>query len=149
MSFFGSKSKSVAKKRKSPAKKLAWHKDESIQAEMEKIVKYIDFDHIREGRVFCYRTTGSKARAYARIWAFPKIFQQVFEIEPAYVMEIISEKFDRLPHDEKIKVIIHELLHIPKNFSGSLLPHSYGHTKIEKEVSTLFEVYIKASSTKH
>ncbi len=142
MSFFGLKNKTViSKKRKAPAKKLAWHKDAGIQSEMEKIVKGIGFDHIREGRVFCYRTTGSRARAYARIWAFPKIFQQVLDIQPAYVMEIISEKFDRLPSNEKTKVIIHELLHIPKNFSGSLLPHSYGHTKIEREVNVLYEKY--------
>lgn len=142
MSFFGSKSKTVVKKkRKIPAKKLAWLKDEAIQIQMRQIVKGIGFAHIQEERVYCYKTTGSKARAYARIWAFPKIFQQVLDIQPAYVMEIISEKFDRLPADEKTKVIIHELLHIPKNFSGSLLPHSYGHTKIEKEVNVLFEKY--------
>ena len=99
-------------------------------------------EHVLKDRVFCYRTTGSKARAYARIWAFPKIFQEVLTITPAYVLEIISEKYDRLNSEDKKKVIIHELLHIPKNFSGSLLPHSYGHTKIEKEVEVLFKRYV-------
>jgi predicted metallopeptidase len=59
-------------------------------------------------------------------------------------MEIISERYDRLNHEEKTKVIIHELLHIPKNFSGSLLPHKYGHTQIDKEVETLYKKYREA-----
>lgn len=139
MSFFGSKPKTVVSRRKkSSSTKLEWLVDVQIQEEMKDIIRSIEFSHVKEDRVFCYRTTGSKARAYARIWAFPKIFQQVLDIEPAYVMEIISEKFDKLSSDQKKKVIIHELLHIPKNFSGSLLPHSYGHTRIEKEVEVLF-----------
>ena len=140
MSFFGSKPKTVVSRRKkSSSTKLEWLVDVQIQEEMKDIIRSIEFSHVKEDRVFCYRTTGSKARAYARIWAFPKIFQQVLDIEPAYVMEIISEKFDKLSSDQKKKVIIHELLHIPKNFSGSLLPHSYGHTRIEKEVEVLFK----------
>lgn len=142
MSFF-SKPKPPRKPRSKKPKSngLSWLKDDDIKKEMEELVMSIDMPHIQVDRVFCYRTTGSKARAYARIWSFPKIFQEVLTIEPAYVMEIISEKFDTLDHDNKKKVIIHELLHIPKNFSGSLLPHSYGHTKIEKEVNVLFDKY--------
>lgn len=131
------------KKRKAVSRKLEWEVDSKIQKEMEQIVKALELNHVKAKRVFCYRTQGSKARAYARIWSFPKIFQQVLSIEPAYVMEIISEKFDRLDSENKKKVIIHELLHIPKNFSGSLLPHRYGNTRIDKEVNTLFEKYKK------
>lgn len=140
MSFFSTPKKPVKRKSKKSTK-LLWQKDEAIQKEMEEIVMALDFLHVKTPRVFCYRTTGSKARAYARIWAFPKIFQEVLEMEPAYVMEIISEKFDKLSLDDKKKVIIHELLHIPKNFSGSLLPHKYGYTRIDKEVDVLFSKY--------
>lgn len=141
MSFF---SKPTPKKRTVRKQKsgLSWTKDIQIQEEMGQIVASLGLTHINEKRVFCYRTSGSKARAYARIWAFPKIFQEVLSIEPAYVMEIISEKFDKLDKDNRKKVIIHELLHIPKNFSGSLLPHKYGYTKIEKEVEVLFKRYM-------
>lgn len=141
MSFF---SKQIPKKRtvRKPKSGLSWTKDTEIQEEMGQIVGSLGLTHINEKRVFCYRTSGSKARAYARIWSFPKIFQEVLEIEPAYVMEIISEKFDRLDQNNRKKVIIHELLHIPKNFSGSLLPHKYGYTKIEKEVEVLFKRYM-------
>lgn len=142
MSFFSKPTPKKRTRKKSP-QGLVWQKDPQIQEEMRKIVISLEMNHIDEKRVFCYRTSGSKARAYARIWSFPKIFQEVLSIDACYVMEIISEKFDRLDDDNKKKVIIHELLHIPKNFSGSLLPHSYGYTKIEKEVEVLFRKYMK------
>ena len=145
MSFFSKpKPKKKAVKGIKKSTKLEWVVDEPLQREMEEIIAHLGMDHIRSKRVYCYRTSGSKARAYARIWSFPKIFQKVLDIEPAYVMEIISEKFNRLNADEKKKVIIHELLHIPKNFSGSLLPHSYGHTQIEKKVNVLYDKYINS-----
>lgn len=142
MSFFfkgDKKKKRIIKIKKT--KRLEWEADPDIQDQMKEIILVLGLDHIPPERVFCYRTTGSKAKAYARIWSFPKIFQKALDIESAYVMEIISEKFDRLDHDNKTKVIIHELLHIPKNFSGSLLPHKYGYTQIEKEVDVLFKKY--------
>lgn len=146
MSFFQRPTpKKVTRKKKAIKAGLSWVKDNQIQEEMGNIVVSLDLTHINTARVFCYRTTGSKARAYARIWSFPKIFQEVLSIEPAYVMEIISEKFDRLDTNNKKKVIIHELLHIPKNFSGSLLPHKYGYTRIEKEVDVLFKKYMNNS----
>lgn len=140
--FFQPTTKKRTGRKKSSS--LTWQKDEAIQEEMSRIVNSLGLSYINEKRVFCYRTSGSKARAYARIWSFPKIFQDVLDIEPAYVMEIISEKFDKLDRANRKKVIIHELLHIPKNFSGSLLPHKYGNTKIDKEVEVLFKKYMKS-----
>jgi len=43
--------------------------------------------------------------------------------KPAYVIEVLSEKFDHLGQKEKDEILLHEIAHIPKNFSGSLLPH--------------------------
>jgi len=143
--FFNNKPKKIVQKKPKKTVKLEWHKDTQIQEEMGKIVSSLEMSHVIPERVYCYRTTGSKARAYARIWSFPKIFQEALSIESAYVMEIISERYDRLNHEEKTKVIIHELLHIPKNFSGSLLPHKYGHTQIDKEVETLYKKYAESN----
>ncbi len=118
---------------------MEWSEDKDIQQRLEEIVNKLRFDHIVLPQVHCYRTRGSKARAYARTWMFPKIFQKVLNVRPAYVIEVIHEKFNRLSYDDQTRVLIHELLHIPKNFSGSLLPHTYGGKKIHKEVEKYYK----------
>lgn len=118
---------------------MEWKKCLKTQRQIIEILKVLELNYINPSRIFCYKTNGSKSRAIARIWSFPKIFQEALEIKPAYVIEMISERYDKLSEDKKTKVLIHELLHIPKNFSGSLLPHKYGKTKIEKEVERLYK----------
>ncbi len=43
--------------------------------------------------------------------------------KPFYTIELITEKFDRLPEDEKTKTLIHELLHVPAAFGGGFRHH--------------------------
>jgi len=120
---------------------MKWQKDPSLLVRLFKLIKLLEFSHVSSSGVFAYRSYESSARAYARIWSFPKIFQEVLDVEPAYVIEVLSEKFDKLSEDNKTKVLIHELLHIPKNFSGSLLPHkSHGRT-INREVDKLYKMF--------
>jgi DNA polymerase-2 len=89
-----------------------------------------------------YRTSGSKSRAYARIWAMPKIFQRALKLEPHYVIEVLSRYYDNLSEDEKAKVIIHELLHIPNNFSGALVPHQTRTRNLGRLADKLFTEYL-------
>mgnify|MGYP003510047634 CR=1 FL=1 len=134
--------KKIVKKTVKKAKKrdsLEWHTDEELTGRVRVIISELGFTHIPEDRVFCFRTHGSQARAYARTWAFPKIFQRVLDIQAAYVIEVISKYYDKLPYEEQTKVIIHELLHIPKNFSGSLLPHRNGHRGYQREVDRFYD----------
>jgi len=63
-----------------------------------------------------------------------------------YLIEVISEKFDRLPSEEQLKVIIHELMHIPKSFGGGFIHHNKVHAKSVKEV---YEKYCQLKKEEH
>ncbi|MBI4084791.1 MAG: metallopeptidase [Candidatus Levybacteria bacterium] len=120
---------------------MEWEKATDIKRDLKAIVAILDMPHINLSRIFCYRTHGSKSRAYARTWSFPKIFQDALRVEPAYVIEVLARYYDRLDDDTKKKILIHELLHIPKNFSGSLLPHRGKGRHIGHLTNKLFKEY--------
>lgn len=120
---------------------LEWEKAPDIKLEISEILNILDMPYIDPSRIFTYRTIGSKSRSYARIWAFPKIFQDALDLKPAYVIEVLSKHFDKLSEDDKKKVLIHELLHIPKNFSGALLSHNAGGKRLENHANRLFREY--------
>lgn len=123
---------------------MDWKQAQDIKRDIKNILSVIDLPHIKPSRIFCYRTQGSTSRSYARIWSFPKIFQSALDVKPAYVIEVLAKHFDKLDSDAKKKVLIHELLHIPKNFSGALLPHRGRGRHLGKEVNRLFEQYQRA-----
>lgn len=79
---------------------------------------------VKASRIFTYRSVNAKTRAYARIWGLSRIWQKALKVEPAYILEVISEKYDKLSDHEKSKILLHEIAHIPKNFSGALVPHT-------------------------
>lgn len=120
---------------------MDWQDASDVKKDILKILKVLDLPHIDGKRIYSYRTTGSKVRAYARTWSFPKIFQRALKIDAAYVIEVLSKHYDHLPEDEKIKVLIHELLHIPKNFSGALLPHRSRSRNLHTLAKELFKEY--------
>lgn len=126
--------------------KLEWNDAKEIKKDIEQILKVLDFPHIDPSRIFCFRSFGSKSRSYARIWSMPKIFQRALKIEPAYVIEVLSRYYDKLDEDSKKRVLIHELLHIPRNFSGALVPHRTRHRHLQSQVNQLFKEYKAAAS---
>lgn len=105
-------------------KKYEYEVAPDVQKDLEEIVRLLpdDFAHVDVRRVICYRSRGSTARIYARIWSLPSIFSHALGVEPHYVIEVV-ELYDRSAKDVKEKTLIHELLHIPKTFSGALVPH--------------------------
>lgn len=124
-----------------PNTKLEWDDAKEIKADIEQILRVLDFPHIDSARIFCFRSFGSKSRSYARIWAMPKIFQRALKIKPAYVIEVLSKHYDKLDDTEKKRVLIHELLHIPKNFSGALVPHRSRSRHLGSLANKLFKEY--------
>jgi len=117
-----------------------------IKKKINSIQKKLQLPHIKPKQIVCFRSTGSTARARARIWAFPRIWQMALKLPPYYCIEVISEKFDHLRENDQTRVLIHELMHIPKNFSGALLPHR-GRAKIGinfRTVEQLFKLFKKS-----
>lgn len=113
---------------------------DDVREMMIEIVTKLNMRYIDVHRVHCVRSKGSKARAYARVWGLSRIFQIAAGYPATYVIEVLSQHFDSLPEERKQRVIIHELLHIPKTFSGALKSHSARHYKVDhKEVEKHFK----------
>ena len=109
---------------------------------MREILKKNLFPYVDPKRVVCMRSTKATSRARARIWSFPHIWQLALKQPAHYIIEVLSQHFDHLSQDDKTRVIIHELMHIPKNFSGSLVPHRGIHKRIDtRTVEQLFKQY--------
>jgi len=118
-----------------------------IQKKIEKILQKIKMPHIDGKKVICFKSSGSKSRAFARIWSLPTIWQKALKVKPHYCIEVLSEKFNKLRPEEQTKVLIHELLHIPKTFSGALLPHQ-GRGKVKINRQTVNKLYKQYKKTK-
>ena len=106
---------------------------QDIQVKAEEISRLL-FSHIKTDRIKCFRSYGSLSRGtIARCHTIGKLIQKAMNVGAFYVLEFISERFDNLSEQEKIKVLIHELMHIPASFGGGFRHHDYVCTKnIEK-----------------
>lgn len=94
-----------------------------IKETVDRLVRELEFTHIRPLHVHCIRSFDAKTRATARIWGMSKLFKEVAGLEPNYIIEVNAKRFDKLSPRDQIKTLVHELLHIPKTFSGALLSH--------------------------
>lgn len=114
--------------------------DEEAQEIAKDIIEKLNFDYIRTERIMFMKSHGSKSkRTLARIHGLPKIMQKAMRIKAVYVIELISENFDKLDREERIKTIIHELMHIPKCFGGGFRQHKPYVTK--KTVDKAYSEY--------
>jgi predicted metallopeptidase len=105
---------------------ISYKEDEALRNVMHEIIDALNMQHVDKSRVFCLRSHGSASRnTIARCHALPKVMQLSLKTDPVYVLEFISENFDRLSEEDKIKTVIHELMHIPKSFGGGFRHHDY------------------------
>jgi len=125
---------------------MDFEKAPDIQEKLNNLLEHLEMPHIDPARIVAFRSKGSKARARARIWAMPRIWQQALDIKAHYVIEVIDKHFDHLKEADKLRVLIHELMHIPKSFSGALVPHrgkGRRHQVHHKQVEVLYKSYKK------
>ena len=84
------------------------------------------FPHVKLDSVICIRSYGSSSRGtIARCHALGKAMQIALNRKGFYVVEIISKRFDKLSNEDKLKTLIHELMHIPKSFGGGFRHHDF------------------------
>lgn len=114
-----------------------------IQEKSKQIIEKLKLEHIQKENIACIKSFGSKSRAIARCHALGKIMQKALQRKAFYVLEFISERFDKMNEEDKIKTIIHELMHIPNCFGGGFKHHDY---VTEKNINKLYEKYINSSN---
>ena len=118
---------------------------EDIQNKAEEISKIL-FPHIKLESVKYFRSYGTSSRGtIARCHGMPKVMQKALNIKAVYVLEFLSERFDKMDEEEKTKVIIHELMHIPKNFGGGFIHHDF---VTRKNVDKLYNFYMNLKDNK-
>jgi len=118
---------------------VIWNNAPDINKRVRKLIDATKLPYIKK-RIICLRSYNSKSKAFARIWGLSKVWQISLKLKPYYIIEVLSERFDVLNDSKKDQVILHELAHIPKNFSGSLLPHiRRGKNNFQKRVENLIK----------
>jgi len=55
---------------------MNWELAPDLQKEVVEIISTLDLSYIDPKRVIVFRSSGSKSRAFARIWSFPRIWQK-------------------------------------------------------------------------
>lgn len=102
---------------------ICYERAPDIQERIQIIAGKLDMKHDL-ARVICIRSKGSSARrTLARCHALPRIMQLALGTKAVYVIEVISEHFEKLSAKDQDKVLIHELMHIPASFGGGFRYH--------------------------
>ncbi len=113
---------------------------EDIQKTAEEMSKML-FPHIDVSHVRCFRSFGTSSRGtIARCHGLNKVMQKAIGIKAVYVLEFLTERYEKLSDEEKLKVIIHELMHIPKSFGGGFIHHDF---VTERNVNRFYAEYKK------
>jgi predicted metallopeptidase len=106
-----------------------------IESQLKRIARRLKMDHIDLNRVKGVRSYGSTSEGViARCHALPKVMQLALNTPAHYVIEILNDPFNRLSKEEQIKILIHELMHIPETFGGGFRMHKdhVTHRNVEK-----------------
>jgi len=95
-----------------------------ISARAFEIIQRLGMSHVRKEDIECIRSKGTSTRGIiARCHGLNKVMQKALQRKAFYVLEFLSERFDKMSEEEQTKVIIHELMHIPAAFGGGFRHH--------------------------
>ena len=122
---------------------IEYHLAEDIDFQVKEILRRLKLTHIDETRLTCLRSKGSGSRrVIARCHGLSRIMQMALNRKPHYVIEVLSERFDRLSKEDQTKVLIHEILHIPHSFGGGFRAHRPFVTRAK--VQRMYDEFMKA-----
>lgn len=97
------------------------------------------FPHVILERVKCFRSYGTNSKGtIARCHTIGKLMQKAVGVKAHYALEFLSERFDKLGEEDKLKTIIHELMHIPKTFGGGFKHHDF---VCDKNINFFYKQY--------
>lgn len=114
---------------------------EDINKRLFDITRVLGMDHVKLSGVYAIRSRGSGSRrTLARCHALSKIWQLALGINAVYLIEVISERFDKFSREEQDKILIHELMHIPLSFGGGFKHHDF---VTHKNVDKLYQKYLQ------
>ncbi len=99
-------------------------RDRSLEEYVKEIGSRVGLVYLDYTRIKCVRSYETRSRSVAaRVHAGSRALWAGLGLRPCYVIEFVSEVFDRLSSEDKVEVILHELLHIPKTMGGGLIRH--------------------------
>ena len=97
------------------------------------------FPYIKMDKVKCFRSYGTSSRGtIARCHALGKLMQKAMGVQAFYALEFLVERFEKMSEEDKLKVIIHELMHIPFTFGGGFKHHNF---VTERNVNKFYKKY--------
>lgn len=122
---------------------IRYERADDLEGEIRDLIPTLRMTYIDGSRVACVRSRGSKSKGIiARCHGLSRVMQLALDEKPQYVIEFISERFDKLNEEDRVKVLIHELMHIPRSFGGGFRPHRPHVTrrKVERMYRKFLEV---------
>ena len=123
---------------------MQYKRDLMLELKVKDIVEKLGWKHVNTSRIVCMRSYGtSTKRTLARIHSTSKIIQKALRIRPHYVIEILSENFEKLSPEERTKTMIHEIMHIPSTFGGGFRQHGVHVNR--RTVERMYKEYLNAS----
>src|SRR3989344_3459021 len=101
--------------------------DETWTLRSKEVAESLGYKYVIPEKLSVVRSWGSKTkRTIARIHCIGKVMMLgMNQRKSFYVIELISEKFDKQSEKDQMETIIHELMHIPKTFGGGFRQHDH------------------------